>query len=93
MIVWPPIAPTEILFRGINWQPRIGSDTIASSTWSTSNPPGLTVTPFAPPFSGYNTLVVISTPTIDITYTVINTIITTAGQKEVETVQVTCAPK
>jgi hypothetical protein len=93
MIVWPTIAPTEMLLRGINWAPRLGTDTISSSSWSASNPTGLTITPTSPPVVGYDTLVMISGAILNVTYTVTNTVITTSGQTEVETVQFTCAPK
>lgn len=92
-VVWTPIAPGEVLFRGLNWAPRLGSDTIASSTWSASTPAGLTIVPYIPAFIGYNTLVTISGATIDVTYEATNTVITAAGQTEKETIQITCAKK
>lgn len=93
MIVWDPIAPGEVLFSGINWAPRLGTDTIQSSSWSASSPAGLTIVPQVPPWVGVITLVTISTPALNQTYVLTNTILTTAGQIEVETVQITCAIK
>lgn len=91
MIVWDPIAPTEVLPSSINWGPRLAGDTISTSNWSASSPPGLTLT--NPMVSGNFTSITISTPVLDVTYTITNTITTGLGATEVETVQVTCAKK
>ena len=91
MIVWPPIAPTEVLPSSINWGPRLAGDTISTSNWSVSTPPGLTIA--SPLVAGNFTSITISNAVIDITYQITNTITTGSGATEVETVQVTCAPK
>jgi len=91
MIVWPCIAPTEVLPYGINWAPRLGTDTIVTSVWSASVPPGLTLTNKANTASA--TSVTISGAVLNVTYTIVNTITTTLSCTEVETVQITCAPK
>lgn len=93
MIVWPPIAPTEVLLSGINWVPRLSGDSIASSVWSASTPPGLTIVPNIPGFVANTTLVTISNAVLNVTYTIVNTITTASGGTDVQTVQVTCAPK
>lgn len=93
MQVWDTIAPTERLLSGINWMPRIGTDTIVTSVWSASNPAGLTIVENIPGFVANTTLVWISNAVLDVTYDITNTITTAAGAIEVETVQMTCAPK
>lgn len=93
MIVWDPIAPTEVLLSGINWVPRLSGDTIATSSWSVSTPAGLTITPNIPGFIANTTLVFISTAVLNVTYTITNTVTTASGNTEIETVQITCAPK
>lgn len=93
MIVWDPIAPTEVLLSGINWAPRLSGDNIATSVWSASTPVGLTISPNIPGFIANTTLVFISNAVLNVTYVLTNTITTTTGNTEVETVQITCAPK
>lgn len=93
MIVWDPIAPTEVLLSGINWLPRIGTDTILTSVWSVSSPAGLTITPNIPGWIANTTLVWISNATLGKLYTITNTITTFTNETEVETVQVVCAIK
>lgn len=93
MIVWDTIAPTEVLLSGINWVPRLSGSNIATSVWSASTPPGLTIVPNIPGFIANTTLVAISNAVLGVTYTIINTITTTDSQTEVETVQITCALK
>lgn len=96
MIVWDPIAPSELLLGQINWGPRLAGDTIASSIWSASTPPGLVLTPAIPTFinsPGNYTQIWTSGATLNVTYLVINTITTGNGSTEVETVQMTCTTK
>jgi hypothetical protein len=93
MIVWDPIAPTEVLLSGINWAPRLGTDTILTSVWSASTPSGLTIAPNIPGWVANTSLVWISNATLGVVYHITNTITTVAGGTEVETVQVCCAPK
>lgn len=93
MIVWDQIAPGELLLSQINWNPRLGTDTIVTSIWSASVPSGLTLTPANPTFLNGYTQIWTSTAVLDITYQVTNTITTASGGIEIETVQVTCAKK
>jgi len=93
VIVWDPIAPGEVLLSQINWVPRLSGDTILTSVWSASTPAGLTLTPANPTFVAGVTQIWISTPTVNVTYTLTNTITTGLGATEVATVQVTCALK
>lgn len=93
MLVWDTIAPTERLLSGINWVPRIGTDNIATSVWSASSPAGLTIVENIPGFVANTTLVWISNAVLAVTYDITNTITTVSGAIEVETVQITCAPK
>lgn len=91
MIVWDPIAPTEVLISSINWAPRLGTDTISNSIWSASVPPGLTIASAV--VVGAFTAITISNAVLDVTYQITNTIITSDGETKLETVQVTCANK
>lgn len=96
MILWDPIAPGELLLGQINWGPRLSGDTILTSVWAPSVPPGLILTPAVPTFinsPGNYTQIWTSGAVLDITYTIKNTITTGFGAIEIETVQMTCALK
>lgn len=93
MIVWDPIAPGELLLSQINWNPRLGSDTIANSVWSVSTPAGLTLTPGTPPWLNGYTQLWASNAVLGVTYLITNTVTTAAGAIEKETVQMTCVFK
>lgn len=89
MITFPPIGPNEVLSYGINWQPRLGSDTISTSVWSASTPPGLVFTNKSNTATA--TSLFIAGAVVDTTYTFTNTITTAAGATEIENVQLTCS--
>lgn len=95
MIVWDPIAPGEKLRRGINWEARLCGETIASSTWDygDGSPTSITLTSNNPTFNGPNTMIILSDAVLHNTYFIKNTITTSAGGIEIETVQITCVPK
>lgn len=93
MINWDPIAPGEVLLSSINWNPRLGLDTIVSSIWSPSVPPGLTLTSNIPAFGAGYTYIWISGAVLDTVYMLKNTIGTAAGDTEIETVVFICANK
>lgn len=93
MIVWDPIAPTEILISAINWAPRLGTDTISTSTWSAVTPAGPTSINPSISADKHMTFITIGNCTIDVIYKITNTVITASGQTEVETAQFICAPK
>lgn len=97
MIVWDPIAPGELLLGQINWGPRLSGDTIASSVWSPSTPAGLILTPAVPTYVNVPTppmtQIWTSGAVLNVTYFITNTITTSSGATEIETVQMTCALK
>jgi hypothetical protein len=88
MLTWPPLGPTELKNYQILWGPRLGSDTIVSSTWSSSDP-SLTMSN-----TGHTTNMTevwLSTGTPNNIYVLTNTVMTAAGDILVETVTLTCA--
>jgi hypothetical protein len=93
MIAWDPIAPGERLQSGINWAPRLGSDTIASggSTWSAVTPAGPTTS--SPTVVGQVAYIWIENCTLGVVYEITNTVLTNGGQIEIETAQFVCAKK
>lgn len=88
MLTWPPLGPTELKNYQILWGPRLGSDTIVSSSWSSSDP-SLTLT--SPGYTANITEVWLSTGTQDSVYVLTNIVHTAAGDTLVETVTLTCA--
>lgn len=93
MITWDPIAPTESLISAINWSIRLGTDTVATSTWSAVTPAGPTATNPSVSQNGQFTYITIANCTLNTIYQIVNTITTASGQTEVETAQFVCAQK
>jgi hypothetical protein len=84
MINWPPKDPADVKDYDINWVPELGTDTIVSSNWSIVAGTGLVIN--TNQFTTTRTKVWLSAGVIGQTYVLQNTITTTAGDTEVETV-------
>jgi hypothetical protein len=84
---WPPKDPNENpLDYDINWLPRLGLDTIATSVWAiTIGDASLTIS--SSYFTSVRTKVWLSGGTLGQTYSLKNTVTTAAGDTEIETVK------
>jgi hypothetical protein len=82
--------PTEILDYTIDWTTRgLGTDTIATSTWSVT-PSDLSAATPAPSFTATTTTVWLSEGTAGVYYAVTNTITTAGGREMQETFVINC---
>jgi hypothetical protein len=86
MLTWPPKDPSEVLDYDINWAPRLGTDTILTSVWAIASGTALTINSNS--FTPNRTKVWLSGGVLGQTYNLKNTITTTAGDTEVETVAI-----
>jgi hypothetical protein len=83
---WPDKDPGETLDYRMDWTARLTqsgvADTISSSTWVVTKGTGLSLT--AQYLSSNQTVVWLGSGTVGVTYTVTNTIVTTAGRTMVQ---------
>lgn len=73
---WPAKDPDEVLDYKVDWAKRLGSDTIAASTWTTPDGITLMTSSYQPKF----TLVWLSGGSVGKTYSFVNRITTASGR-------------
>jgi hypothetical protein len=87
-LFWPPKDPAENpQDYDINWLPRLGTDTIASSVWAMTVGDGALAI-VASYFTSARTKLWLSGGTLGLTYSFRNTVTTAAGDTEIETVKI-----
>ena len=90
MLEWIGKAPTEVADYDIDWTARLSGDTIVSSSWAITGgdaPASGTLAMNSNLFLATLTKVVLSAGNLGITYTLVNTVTTEAGDTLVELVQ------
>jgi hypothetical protein len=87
MLKWPAKDPGATKDYDLDWSAWLGSDTIASSTWS-ALPAGSALVMSNPSFVSPITKVWLSGGTLGQTYVLENTITTAAGETEVRRVSI-----
>jgi hypothetical protein len=87
MLKWPAKDPGATKDYDLDWSQWLGSDTIATSTWS-ALPAGSALTMSNPSFVSPITKVWLSGGTLGQTYVLENTITTAAGETEVRRVSI-----
>jgi hypothetical protein len=91
MIIWPPKDNSEVEDFDINWLPRLGTDTVATSLWAIVSGAGLTINSNS--FTPARTKVWLSGGTLGQTYLLKNTVTTASGATEIETAQLNIRAK
>lgn len=80
---WPYKDPAEVLDYQIDWSKRLESDTVAASTWTVTPSDGTLLIGTgaqAPTWGPRSTTVWLSGGTLDVTYTVTNTMTSARGR-------------
>jgi len=79
-LLWKsPKDPHEVKDYEIDWLPELGSDTIATSTWTV--PAGVTKVSDTTAYSSTRTVIKLSGGTTDEDYTLLNHIVTASGDE------------
>jgi len=84
-LVWPNKDPGEILDYDLDWSQRLGSDTIVTSNWAIVTTDGALVIN-SNAHTGNTTKVWLSAGTLKQNYILQNTITTSDGDTEIQTV-------
>jgi len=88
-------APAEVADYDVDWTLRLANDTISSSTWSITGgdaPASGTLAINSNSFTSTLTRVVLSAGNLGVTYTLVNTVTTAAGDTLVESIQLPVRP-
>lgn len=91
MLFWPPKDPSEVLDYDINWAPRLGTDTILTSTWLI--PAGVSLAINSNSFTSQRTKAWLSGGIALQTYILRNDVTTLGGDTMYETVSILCKVK
>lgn len=84
VLAWPNKDPQETLDYKIDWNPRLAGDTIFNSTWVV--PGGLTVN--SDTNDTTTTTIWLTGGTLDVSYLLTNTIVTTGARTMEQTVKI-----
>jgi hypothetical protein len=86
-LTWPNKDPDEVLDYALDWSERLGTDTIASSSW-VDPPTGIVIDSNA--FDPTSTLLWLSGGTDGESYTFINRVVTAGGRTMDQSVKIRC---
>jgi hypothetical protein len=97
-LTWPSKDPAETLDYDLDWTLRLAGDTITASSWAiaqTDSPAAGTLTMGTPPstFTTTRAKVWLAGGNLGQSYTLVNTVHTTAGEIEVESVLIVIRSK